>query len=210
MARVNLLREKVYDPVLRVIHAWNALAILLLILTSETALWLGFGVENAVLWRLHAGVGYALILGLVARLVWALHGPHHAGWQQLWTWRAWFAAVRHRTFFTAPARFGHHPLATAAYLALYGMVLVMACTGLALAAIDQGHGPLYPWLGHALLLKPWFHVPHAFLEVLIEVFVVAHLAALILHEARHGIPLAQAMVSGYQYRDDTPADAPRN
>jgi len=29
-----------------------------------------------------------------------------------------------------------------------------------------------------------------------------HLAALVLHEARHGVPLAQAMVSGYQYRKE--------
>jgi cytochrome b len=29
-----------------------------------------------------------------------------------------------------------------------------------------------------------------------------HIAALILHEVSHGVPLAQAMVSGYQYRKE--------
>jgi cytochrome b len=29
-----------------------------------------------------------------------------------------------------------------------------------------------------------------------------HIAALILHESRHGAPMAQAMVSGYQYRKE--------
>jgi cytochrome b len=32
--------------------------------------------------------------------------------------------------------------------------------------------------------------------------VVLHIAALILHEVRHGVPMAQAMVSGYQYRKE--------
>ena len=38
-------------------------------------------------------------------------------------------------------------------------------------------------------------------------FVVVHLAALILHESRHGVPLAQAMLSGFQYRK-TDREAP--
>ena len=47
-----------------------------------------------------------------------------------------------------------------------------------------------------------FQTPHGWLEYFVLAFVVMHIAALILHEARHGVPLAQAMVSGYQYRKD--------
>ena len=45
------------------------------------------------------------------------------------------------------------------------------------------------------------------MENAILAFVVVHIAALILHESRHGVPLAQAMLSGFQYRktdEDTP------
>jgi cytochrome b len=204
MTRMNLIREKVYDPVLRLIHAWTGLTILLLLLTSQAAKWTAFTPEAAMLWRFHAWLGYGLVVGLVARISWSIYGPKHANWRQLWTWRAWLAAIRNRTFFTEPSRFGHHPLATAAYLLLYAMAAVMAVTGLALAAIDQSRGPLYQWLGHDVLMKPWFNLPHDVLEEWLLGFVLIHLAALILHEERHGIPLAQAMVSGYQYREDDP------
>ena len=204
MASMKLIREKVYDPILRVIHLWFALAILLLILTSQVADWVALTPTATVLWRLHVWIGYALILGLAARICWSLYGTKYAHWRHLWTWRAWLAAVRNRTLFTPPMGFGHHPLATAAYLALYLVCLVQAVTGLALAAIEQGQGPLTAWLGHDLILKSWFMVPHDWLGDVVIAFIVAHIAALILHEVRHGIPLAQAMVSGYQYRKDDP------
>jgi cytochrome b len=200
MTRIILIREKVYDPVLRIIHLWIGLTILLLLLSGQLAKWTAFTPESAALWHIHVWLGYALVAGVCARVTWSVYGPKHANWRQMWTWRAWLAALRNRTFFTEPSRFGHHPLATAAYLAFYAMVLVMAVTGLALAAIDRGQGPLYPWLGHDVLLKPWFGWPHDVLEEFILAFVLIHVAALILHEERHGIPLAQAMVSGYQYR----------
>lgn len=202
MTRMRLIREKVYDPVLRIIHLWVGLTLLLLLVSSQIAKWTAFTPEAVMLWRFHVWLGYCLAVGLVARITWSVYGPKHANWRQLWTWRAWLAALRNRTFFTEPTRFGHHPLATAAYLAFYAMVLVMVVSGLALAAIDQGQGPLYQWLGHDVLLKSWFRLPHDVLEEFLLGFVLIHVAALILHEERHGIPLAQAMVSGYQYREN--------
>lgn len=197
-----LRREKVFDPILRSIHAWNGFAILLLILSAQVAVWIAFTPEATLLWRLHVWAGYALVIGLVARLSWGLNGPAHARIGAMWHWQAWWRAVRHRQWFVEPEDYGHHPLASAVYLAFYLIVLVMAGTGLALAAIDQGSGPLAPWLGYDLSLKRLFKLPHDLLEEFVLGFVVTHLAALILHEVRHGVPMAQAMVSGYQYRKE--------
>lgn len=202
MARQVLIREKVYDPILRILHAWNGLAILLLILSSLVADWLEYAPEATALWRLHVWTGYALVLGLVGRIAWGINGPPHARLSALWRPRAWFAALRTRRFFTEPEGFGHHPLASGAYLVFYLMLLAMAVTGLALAAIDQGRGPLADWLGHDVTLKHLFKTPHDILEEFVWGFVILHVAALILHEARHGSPMAQAMVSGYQYRKE--------
>ncbi|HNQ03052.1 MAG TPA: cytochrome b/b6 domain-containing protein [Thiobacillaceae bacterium] len=202
MERLNLIRERVYDPVLRIIHLWIALLVLLLLLSGLIAKWIAFTPEAVMLWRYHTWLGYGLVLGLTARTTWALYGPMHAGWRQLWAGRAWLDALKNRTFFAAPTRFGLHPSETVIYLAFYLMAWLLALTGLALAAIAQGQGPLYAWLGHDVLLRPWFGVPHAVLEDGMLIFVVVHLMALIWHERRHGMPLAQAMVSGYQYRKD--------
>ena len=202
MAQMLLSREKVFDPILRSIHAWNGLAILLLILSAQIAAWIEFTPEATALWRFHVWAGYALVLGLVARLSWGLNGPAHARLGAMWHWRAWWQALRTRQWFIDPEGYGHQPLASGAYLAFYLIVLIMAATGLALAAIDQGRGPLVAWLGHDLPLKAVFKAPHDVLEEFVLGFVVLHLVALILHEVRHGVPMAQAMVSGFQYRKE--------
>lgn len=197
-----LIREKVYDPILRTLHAWNGLAILLLVISSLVAEWLAYTPEAAALWRFHVWTGYALLLGLVGRLAWGLNGPGHARLSGLWRWHEWLAALRARKLFIEPAGFGHHPLASAAYLGFYAMALVMVATGLALAAVEQGRGPLVLWLGHDVTVKHLFKSPHDVLEEFVWGFVILHIAALILHESRHGAPMAQAMVSGYQYRKE--------
>lgn len=204
MAHLGLRRERVYDPVLRLVHAWNALIIVLLLATAQVAGSLDYAWPGAALWHLHLWLGYGLVLGLVARLVWGLSGPEHARWRTFWHPGAWARALSSRMFFTAPSRPGHHPLASGVYLAIYGLLLVMAATGLALAAIDQNTGPLYAWLGHDVFSKALFRLPHEWLQYAFMAYIVVHLAALVLHERRHGVPVAQAMVSGYQYFKETP------
>lgn len=194
-----LEREKIYDPVLRSIHAWNALAIVLLLLGGRIGEWMGYTPEAASLWRFHVWVGYGLVLGLIARFTWGLVGPTHARLAALWQPRAWWRALRSRKLFAEPGGWGHQAPG-AIYLLFYLLLSAMAATGLALAAIEQGRGPLYLWLGHDVTLKHLFLEPHKWMGNAVLAFMVVHIAALILHEVRHGVPLAQAMVSGFQYR----------
>jgi len=193
-------REKVYDPVLRSIHAWNALAIVLLLLGGRAGEWMGYTPEATSLWRFHVWVGYGLVLGLVARVTWGLVGPAPARLAALWQPRVWWRALRARELFSAPTDWGVYAPTAAMYLLFYLLLFGMSATGLALAAIDQGHGPLYLWLGHDVTLKHLFSEPHVWMEKAVLAFVVVHIAALILYEVRHGVPLAQAMLSGFQYR----------
>lgn len=191
-------REKVYDFVLRSIHAWNALAIVLLLLVGRVAEWLGYTPDAASLRHFHVLLGYGLVLGLVARFTWGLVGPVHAGFAAMWRPRAWWRVLRTRELSSDAPDWG--PRAAALYLVFYLLLFAMAVTGLALAAIDQGSGPLYLWLGHEVTLKHLFREPHAWMAHAVPVFVVVHVALLITHEIRHGVPLAQAMLSGFQYR----------
>lgn len=173
---------------------------MLLVITALTAEQLDFAWEAASVRRLHMWLGYLLFLGLVARFVWGMVGPVHARWGALWHPMAWWSALRTRRLLTPAEDFGHHPLASAVYLVFYGVLTVAAVTGLALAAIDQGQGPLYVLLGHHMYYKPWVRTPHEWLDKIALLFIVAHLAALIRHEVAHKLPMAQSMVSGYQYR----------
>lgn len=203
MQTLTYRRQQVYDPILRIIHAWNGLSILFLMTTVWLSELFERGVGEDTLWQIHIYLGYALVSGLAARLIWGLVGPAHARFSDMWHPAAWWNAVR-RFQFRSPHRFGHDRLAGGAYLLVYVLLFAMAGTGLSLAAIEHGMGPLDAWIGDMPWLKHTFEEPHELIYNLLAVFVVVHVAALIWHEIKDRIPLAQAMVSGYQYQLNQP------
>jgi cytochrome b len=195
-------RQKVYDPLLRLIHLWNGLTILFLI----TTIWLSDlfvkGVDEKTLWQLHIYIGYALVVGIVSRLVWGIVGPHHARFYDMWHPSAWWDAVRNFNLQVKP-RYGHNALASGAYLLIYLLLITMAITGLGLAAIEHSMGPFNAWIGDMPWLKEVFEEPHELIYYLLMGFVGIHIAALIWHENKDKTPIAQAMVTGYQYEVET-------
>jgi cytochrome b len=202
METLTYRRQKVYDPALRLIHLWNGLAILFLMVTIWLSDLFEKGVGEDTLWQLHIYIGYALVLGIVARLTWGIIGPNHARFSDMWHPAAWWDAIRNFNFQAKP-RFGHNTLASGAYLLVYLLLVVMAFTGLGLAAVEHSMGPLNAWIGDMPWLKEVFEEPHELIYNLLIGFVLIHIAALIWHEHKDKTPLAQAMVTGYQYEVDT-------
>lgn len=199
MSKVIFETKKVYDRVLRLIHAWNGLAIIMLLLTAWCSELFEKGLGEKVIWQLHILLGYALIVGWVARIVWGVVGPSHARLTDMWHPRAWWNAVRHFQF-KVPSRFGHNVLASGLYLAFYLSVFAAIVSGLALAAIEHTTGPLAPWLADSVWWKDLFKEPHEVLGLVFVAFIVVHLGAIILHENVDKTPIAQSMVTGFQYR----------
>lgn len=191
-------RRRVYDGLLRLIHWWNALAILLLIATALTSELFEHEPLEKTLWQFHVFLGYGLIGGLIARLVWGFIGPQSARFSDMWHPRTWLQVLRTRRLPTE-LRYGHDRLASLAYLGVYGLLLVMVGTGLALAAIEMDMGPLVNWLGDSAGLKKVFKEPHEFVFNLIWFFVIVHIGALIVHEWHGRVRIARSMVTGYQY-----------
>ncbi|MDP3817991.1 MAG: cytochrome b/b6 domain-containing protein [Methylotenera sp.] len=198
METITYRRRKVYDPALRLIHLWNGLAILFLMATIWLSDLFEQGVGEDTLWQLHIYIGYALVVGIVARLAWGIVGPSHARFSDMWHPAAWWDAMRHFNLKAKP-RFGHNTLASGAYLLVYLLLITMAITGLGLAAIEHSMGPFNAWLADMPWLKEVFEEPHELIYYLLMSFVVVHIAALIWHEHKDKTPLAQAMVTGYQY-----------
>lgn len=198
MEKITYRRQKVYDPTLRLIHLWNGLAILFLIITVWISDLFDKGVGEDTLWQIHIFIGYALVVGIVARLAWGLVGPSHARYSDMWHPAAWWNAVRHFNLTTKP-RFGHNTLASAVYLLVYLLLIAMAVSGLGLAAIEHSMGPFNSWFGDMTWLEDLFEEPHEIIYYLLMGFVVIHIAALIWHEYKDKTPVAQAMVTGYQY-----------
>lgn len=200
MNRQRIQRVAAFDGLLRLIHAWNALSILGLIASGLIADELKHSAPDAELWRLHIQLGYALLGGLTARLLWGLIGPASARWSDLWHPREWMATLRGLPGLNLPtSRQGHDTLASALFIGLYLILAGMAATGLALAAIKHNLGPLTPWLGDSIWLKHWFKEPHEVMYGLVAGFIGLHLAALVWHQFVGKVPVAQAMLTGNQY-----------
>jgi len=198
MEIITYQRQKVYDPALRLIHLWNGLAILFLMTTIWLSELFEKGAGEKTLWQLHIYIGYALVVGIVARLAWGIAGPRHARFSDMWHPVAWWDAVRNFNLKAQP-RFGHNTLASCAYLLVYVLLITMAITGLFLAAIEHSMGPFDAWIGDMPWLKEIVEEPHEIIYYFLMGFVVVHIAALIWHETKDKKPLAQAMVTGYQY-----------
>ncbi len=122
-----------------------------------------------------------------------------ASWRSMWQPQCWREVLRTRRPFIAPSRFGHHPVASAAYLAAYGLMGVLVISGLMLLAIKQGHGPLSPWLDRQLEYKSLTLLAHQVAAYGLLAFVGAHVSALALHHRFHHLPVARSMIDGIQY-----------
>jgi cytochrome b len=195
--------QHVFDPLLRLMHWWNALAIIGLAATSQIAEVFEHGPYEATVWRFHIQFGYALVGGLIARLIWGFVGPQSARWSDLWHPKEWMGALRGR--FRIPPRQGHDALASAAFLGLYAILAAMSVTGLVLAAIEHDMGPFATTLSDDMGLKHLFKEPHEAGFALVLAFIGLHLGALVWHRFFLKLPVDQAMVTGTQY---LPAENP--
>lgn len=194
---MRFVRTPRYDPVLRALHAWNGLVILFLLLTSLAADALSQPV--AALWRLHVWLGYGLLLGVVGRIVWGWVGPARARWGLLWQPRIWWQAWRQKRLLALDDGLAPPPLAAMAYGVSYTVMGLAIGSGLVLVAVEFDSGPLRALLGLAFAWGDLARDLHELGEKWFYLFLLLHVAAMIWHERRDGVPMAQGMVSGWHY-----------
>jgi cytochrome b len=197
MDTLSFHREKSYDAFLRLLHWTLVVCILFLFATELAAESVPKGEMRDMVWHGHVLTGYALACTLGLRLIWGFIGGRHARWPDFWHPAQWRALLVKRER-PDTAAFGHDPLASLAYLGLYAILAGMVTTGFIAAAGYFDLGPL-SGLGISKDLAHDFKEVHEVAANLILLFVLAHIGALIFHE-RRGPPMAQAMVSGWQYR----------
>ena len=193
METVTYRRQRVFDPLLRLLHWFNALAIVLLFATELGAEALDKGAVREAVWHGHVLLGYGLIAGLGLRLLWGLVGPQRARWSDFFHVSVWLRRQK-----ADAGAFGHDAWASLAYLGLYAVLIGMGATGLVAAAGYFQLGPLADG-GITRELAHSFKEVHELGANLVWAFIAVHIGALIWHE-RRGAPMAQSMVSGYQYR----------
>lgn len=197
----TLQRSVVIDGVLRGIHAWNGLILLGLLITGELASLFRFEWPVSGVWRAHFWFGYGLVLGMVARFVWAVVGPDRARFANFWQPYRWLEMLRiNSSGQNDPNDEYTPPLAALFFLMTYLAVGLAICSGLGWLAIRFAEGPLYFAFGLDFERVRVFKLIHQSAEKWFWLFIPLHFVAMWWHEYRHGIPVAQGMISGYHYR----------
>lgn len=196
MADTPLYRRPVWDPVVRILHWWMAITLLVQfalggIILAENALGLSEAGEHGLI-TVHATFGSAFGAGLLVRILWLFLAPGTGSWRDLLP----VTAEQRRTLRATAAHYlsglrgegpfyrAHNPLAGIAYV---GFFLVGACqvtTGLSLFL-----------LGEEKLGEAWEEV-HGIGFWLIVVFVVAHLVMVAVHELTERRGFVSAMIGG--------------
>lgn len=195
----RLDRSQVYGATQRLIHAWIGITVVALVCLGWISKAIEPGSAKLPLVQAHIFLGYALVAGLVARLVWGWIGPEHARMSALMHPVAWAKALAHRSFGKSHA-FGHDPFASITYLILYGALGSSAVSGLALAGMSYDRGPLAASFFDEFRFHQLATMVHEAVLYGATGFTLLHIGALIVQEKRRGYPIAQAMISGYQYR----------
>lgn len=195
--------KQVWDPLLRILHWYNAFWVLCQVILGTTLLVFGDDLKGApkdLLEDAHALVGYALAAGILSRILWLFVGPPTARWRDFLplaaegrrvlvdTLKYYLSGFRRES----PLYLGHNPLAGIVYLGFFILAAVQVTSGIIVLDTPEKQRE-----------GLWVVALHEAGYFLVLAYIMAHLPAVFLHEwgERHG--LIGSMVHGYKtFTDD--------
>ena len=188
----------VWDPLLRALHWWMALAMMAQFTSGATLLALGNDMSDTLMGKIdiiHYVGGYAFAAGLVLRIIWLFVGPPPARWRDFLPLTPAQRRIWRETLFCYLSGFrrpisayrGHNAFAGPAYLAFFLIAAAQIALGISLSLMPDSeamHSPLM--------------VMHEWGFFLLLAFVMVHVVLVMAHEiaGRHG--LISAMIHGHK------------
>lgn len=166
---------------------------------------------------LHNWSGYVVAATVLLRIVWGAIGPRRARFADfVYRPRTVIDYLRDLVRFRSKRYVGHSPAGGAMVVALLLLLAVTTGTGMARLAIEEGEGPLAPWLASAPAIDTSADIVlvsseegeeerrnESFVGELHEVFaeitlwfVIAHIAGVVLASLSHRENLVRAMITG--------------
>jgi cytochrome b len=198
---MKIEKKYVYDLFLRVLHLVIAASTLVLLLSAKFAeINEGEGYLRKAFWVIHIFAGYSLSIAFILRIIWGFVGPAHARFSSFFHVKEWRKLLETKNIKDIVWNWGHHPLASIAYLAFYLSVLILSISGILLSAIEHDRGPLAKWLYDELAYKHTIAEIHEAFTWIIIIFIISHIFALFYHENEDGVPVVQSMFSGFQFK----------
>ena len=188
----------VWDPLLRALHWWMALAMMAQFTSGTILLTLGNDMSNVLMGKIdivHYYGGYAFAAGLVLRIIWLFVGPPAARWRDLLPLTPAQRRIWRETLFCYLSGFrrpisayrGHNAFAGPAYLAFFLIAVAQIALGISLSLMPGSEAMNSPLM-----------VMHEWGFFLLLAFVIVHVVLVIAHEiaGRHG--LISAMIHGHK------------
>ena len=194
MSETTYHTRRVWDPVVRILHWWLAITLLVqialgAIFLAEDLLGISEAGEEGLKW-VHATVGYLFGAGLLARILWLFFAPGSGSWRDLLPVRP-----EQRTGLAATAAFylkglrgnppfyrAHNPLAGLVYAAFFVIAAVQVITGATIFTTSE-------------LGEGWEEV-HEIGFWLIVAYIIAHWVMVAVHEITETRSLVSAMIHG--------------
>lgn len=191
----NLQRERlrVWDLPTRLFHWALAACVIALIVTGKMG---GAAME----W--HARLGQTVLALLLFRLIWGLIGGHWSRFVQFVPGPG--RVLRYLRGHGDPAQMGHNPLGALSVLALLGVLLAQAASGMVSDDEIGFTGPWNRWVSSAFGLAATTYHRSVGQWALIAL-IVLHLGAIAWHQLRRREALVQAMLHGDKWVDAPPS-----
>ncbi len=175
------MKIRIWDLPTRLFHWLLVLAVMGSFITVKLG-------GNAMIW--HARLGYFVLALLLFRIVWGFWGAYYARFSQ---------------FLKSPKRVleylkngkesaGHSPLGALSVLALLGLFLIQAITGLFTSDDIAFEGPLVKYVSSTYV--ELFTASHRWNELVLLGLVVLHVGAIVYYKQVKQINLIRPMVTG--------------
>jgi cytochrome b len=150
----------------------------------------------------HRRLGYAALVLVVFRVAWGFVGTRHARFGSFL--RGPRGVVDYLRGRTAGAGVGHNPLGALGVVALLGMLLLQASTGLFANDEIMNAGPFYGWIDPVLSNR--LTTLHRLGSDALLVLIALHVLAVGWHVLGRRRPLLRAMFTGRKPAADVPAE----
>lgn len=213
-------KHYIWELPVRICHWANVFAIVIL---AVTGLFIGhpYNIGGAAsdfgmgwIRFVHFTAAYILAVSVASRVFWSLVGNKYASWREFFP----FATVsgrekmvrmlRYYMFIDkkVPETFGHNPMATTAYVILFGLYVLMILTGFALYAQHDPDGLMYKTLGFMYMTfsSQGMRLVHHFGLWLIAGFIINHVYSAVLMDIKEHDGEISSIFSGFKYRIKKP------
>ena len=155
-------------------------------------------------WMAHVILGHFLIIFLGIRIFWFFKGPRYSRLSNLIKIKEWKEILLNcfqlNKSFKIKWPWGHHPLASAAYLLVFVALTTRTISGHFLTRIQFDLGIIEESYYDDMTILDSFKDPHQVASLFIINFSLVHILMLLWHQRKDKLPILQSMVTGYQYK----------